>query len=409
MRDLLDEILQTLRHNRLRTALTGLSVSWGVFMLIILLGLSAGMLNNFDENMGADSNAKITVWPGHTSRPYRGNREGRRIQLRPADIATLKEQHKDFVADVSSVIYCNYQEISGGKESVSAGPEGVNAGYLGRQMYTKLLAGRDINARDLSTAAKIMILPATYAATLFPGTDPDEVIGRRVSYAGLSFLIAGVHEGRWDRTVYIPFSTAMMLVENKDALGSLDVELKNVSTIEDGEAAEEGVTRTLAAVHNFDPDDTSALWISNSFTQALRGQKAGSILQLAVWVLGLLTLLTGIVGISNIMFVSVRERTHEIGIRRAIGARPRSILSQILAESVAITVLFGYIGLVLGTAVVQVLAVVLKDSDGMSQPVVSLGIAIQVTVVLAVAGAIAGLFPALRALKVKPVEALRDE
>ncbi|MDE6310968.1 MAG: ABC transporter permease [Muribaculaceae bacterium] len=409
MRDLLDEIMQALRHNRLRTALTGLSVSWGIFMLIVLLGLAGATLRNFEENVSSDSSAKISVWAGQTSRPYKGNREGRRIHLRPADIATLKEQHKEFVSDVSSIIYCNYQELSGGSESVSAGPEGVSAGFIGRQRFTKLMAGRDINAHDIAASAKIMIIPESYAKTLFPDIDPAHAIGRRVSYAGLSFLIVGIHDGRWDRSVYIPFTTAMMLVENKDALGSMEVALKNVSTMEDGEAAEEGITRTLASVHDFDPDDSSALWISNSFTQAMQGRKAGSILQLAVWILGLLTLLTGIVGISNIMFVSVRERTHEIGIRRAIGARPRSILTQILAESVAITVLFGYIGIVLGTAFVQLLAFFLKESDGMSEPAVSLGMAFQVTAVLVVAGALAGLFPALRALKVKPVEALRDE
>ncbi len=199
-----------------------------------------------------------------------------------------------------------------------------------------------------------------------------------------------------------------MASDRKD-LGELSVNLMNVTTEEDGKEAEKLVKNTLAKSHNFNPDDESAIWISNYFTNALTAKKGMAILDVGVWVLGILTLLTGIVGISNIMFVSVRERTHEIGIRRAIGAKPRKILIQILSEAVAITLIFGYIGIVLGTVVTQVIATVVGDDGPLENPTVSLSIAVEVTVVLVLAGALAGLFPALKALKVKPVEALRDE
>ena len=185
--------------------------------------------------------------------------------------------------------------------------------------------------------------------------------------------------------------------------------LKNVMDEADGNHAETEIRRTLASSHDFAPDDESAVWLWNQFSQGMRGLAAMSILNISIWLLGLLTLLSGVVGISNIMFVSVKERTHEIGIRRAIGAKPRSILSQVIAESVAITTLFGYIGIVLGTLATGVLNAIFGDTDFISNPTVSLSVAFQVTLVLIAAGALAGLFPALKALKVKPVEALRDE
>ncbi len=200
-----------------------------------------------------------------------------------------------------------------------------------------------------------------------------------------------------------------MMASDKEDLRQLSVDLKDVHTEEDGNSAEEGVRKTLAENHNFDEKDENAVYISNYFTNTLRSKNGLAILDTCVWVLGILTLLTGIVGISNIMFVTVRERTHEIGIRRAIGARPRQILSQVIVESVAITVLFGYIGIVLGTAVSQIIAKLIGDDGPLLNPTVSLSIAMEVTLVLVVAGALAGLFPAMKALKIKPVEALRDE
>ncbi|MDE6278202.1 MAG: ABC transporter permease [Muribaculaceae bacterium] len=409
MRDLFSEIMEALRHNKLRTALTGLSVSWGIFMLIVLLGLARGMTNNFEENMSNSSQARIEVWSGRTSKPYKGNREGRYIEFRSSDMQALKDEHEDFVENVSSIIYGNSLTMSIGSESVQAGLTGVYPDNLRNRGISQLLAGRNITDRDLKTRAKVLLLPKEYATLFFPGMPPDAIIGRRANCGGLSFTIVGVYDGRFDRSIYIPFTTAQMMAEKKDEVGALTVNLRNVSTEEDGMRAEDGVRNTLAQLHTFDPKDESALWISNRFVSSLKGAMATGILNMSVWILGVLTLLTGVVGISNIMFVSVRERTHEIGIRRAIGAKPRSILTQVIAESVAITVLFGYIGIVLGTAVTQGLSLFLTPEQGFRNPTVSLSIALQVTAVLVIAGALAGMFPAMRALKVKPVEALRDE
>lgn len=200
-----------------------------------------------------------------------------------------------------------------------------------------------------------------------------------------------------------------MLAADKEDLGTLSVSLKDVKTEEDGNSAETGIRNTLSSVHNFDPDDENAVYISNYFTNSLKAGQAMVILDTSVWVLGILTLLTGIVGISNIMFVTVRERTHEIGIRRAIGAKPRKILIQVIAEAVGITLLFGYLGIVFGMVVTQIISYLIGPDGPLTNPTVSIAIALEVMAVLVVSGAVAGLFPALKALKVKPVEALRDE
>lgn len=408
MRDLISEILQTLSHNKLRTSLTGLSVSWGIFMLIVLLSMARGVTNSFEENVASGSHANMRVWGGMTSKPYHGNREGRRINLKEREMGVLEDEHPQYIKEVSSVIYGNNDTISTGTKSVSTSYTGVYPSYIKTIAALDIVDGRNINDNDMKRISKVMLLPIEYAKQLFP-PEGKGAVGQRVTCARLSFQIIGVYEGRWSRDVYIPFTTAQMMAKDKDRLGSMTVSLQNVKTEEDGDKAEEGIRNTLAQSYDFDPKDESAVWINNRFNQSLQEGTAMSMLNIGVWILGILTLLTGVVGISNIMFVSVRERTHEIGIRRAIGAKPRSILSQILAESVAITLLFGYIGIVFGSLVSQLLAMAFADVPFLKNPTVSLSIAFEVTAVLVIAGAFAGLFPALKALKVKPVEALRDE
>lgn len=220
----------------------------------------------------------------------------------------------------------------------------------------------------------------------------------------------GVYTREWNEDeTFVPFSTAMMMSGNNGEVHSFRVLIGNVENEADGEKAEEEIRRILAREHKFAPDDKGAVGMWNQFTNELTTRSALGILDIAIWVIGIFTMLSGIVGVSNIMFVSVRERTHEIGIRRAIGAKPRNILTQIVLESVSITTIFGYIGIVTGMLVMQLVAAVVGESDGFKDPTVDLSIAIKVTVVLIIAGALAGLFPALKATKVKPVEALRDE
>ncbi len=408
MIDLIHEIMQTLRNNKLRTFLTGVAVTWGVFMLITLLALARGMTDDFEEDMMSSNMTRLRVFGGSTSIPYEGNREGRRIRLDEKDLQTVPSGVKEYVAEVTTNIRSG--------SSISTKDAKVNQSYSGvfpstakeQQIDDKITEGRFLNQPDMDGYRKVVVIPVYYAEQLFPPKG-EGAVGKNVIINGLAFKVVGVYESRWNRDIYIPFTTAQLMASDRKDLGELSVNLKNVETVEDGEEAERQVKNVIAKNHRFSPDDESALWISNYFTNALTARKGIGILDVSVWVLGILTLLTGIVGISNIMFVSVKERTHEIGIRRAIGAKPRKILIQILAEAVSITLIFGYLGIVCGTAITQLIDHVFNDSGMLGNPTVSLTIALEVTVVLVLAGALAGLFPALKALKVKPVEALRDE
>lgn len=408
MFDLFNEILQTLRHNKTRTALTGLSVAWGIFMLIVLLAMGNGVTNSFRDNALAPGSQKIQIWAGRTSKPYHGYREGRFIRLKNSDIDRLEKENSKFIEEVGTVIYGNYTNFTAGTNSIKGSYSGVFPSEITNSTNITKVHGRGITEKDMHERAKVVVLRKNAADQLFP-PDGLQAIGKRINIGGLSFKVVGVYESPWGNNIYIPYTTAQMLKGNEDNPGSFQVMVKNLNSIEEGEQAETDVKHTLAAAHDFNPDDPSALWVWNLFTGGLKGLQAMNILTTSIWILGLLTLLSGVVGISNIMFVSVKERTHEIGIRRAIGAKPRSILIQVIAESIAITTLFGYIGIVLGTAVTQILNEVFSDVDFLKNPTVSLTLAFEVTVVLIIAGALAGLFPALKSLKVKPVEALRDE
>ncbi len=406
MFDFIHEIRQTLRSNRLRTVLTGISVAWGVFMLIILLGVARGVTNSFHENMSAESSSRIHIWRGRTSKPYHGYRDMRLIQLRGADMNEIMADSPETVSSVIAYASVDTADIAGPCDFITSGFEAVYPAAI-QNDNVSIEYGRPINGRDMAECRRVMLLSERNARLLF-GSE-DAAIGGTVRCMGLAWTVVGIFGHNWRSQSYVPYSTYKAISGNDDKVYQLQAMLQNVTTEADGEAAENAIRGTLARVHDFDPTDRSAVWTWNTFTTYLANSKVSDYLNMAVWIIGLLTLLTGIVGVSNIMFVSVRERTHEIGIRRAIGAKPRSILTQILTESVAITALSGYIGVFFGMVILQVVDAVQGDSEGFSNPTVDIRIAVQVTVALIVSGALAGLFPALKAIKVKPVEALRDE
>lgn len=404
--DLLREIWQTMGNNKLRTALTGVAVAWGIFMLIVLMGMSRGVVNSFNENRRNQGANMLKVWGGVTTEPYHGYKEGREIKLKEEDIERIGRDNPEQARSVTA-------EIRGQSLTISTPRDYMVSSYTGvypeeaRLRAMKMSAGRFINDVDLKERRKVMVLSKQSAITLF-GSEA-KAIGQTVKAGDLSFLIVGVFDSEWDRTVYVPFTTARVLKGGGDEVDNVTLELQNVSTAADGDYAEHQARESLSGAHEFKADDESAVWVWNKFTQQLKMKQGMNILDTAVWVIGLFTLLSGIIGVSNIMFVSVKERTHEIGIRRAIGAKPRSILTQIVMESVAITTLFGYIGIVLGTIVTEVVARLTEGMEFLKDPRLDLSVALSVTIVLIIAGMLAGLFPALKALKVKPVEALRDE
>ena len=406
MFDLIREIGQTMRNNKLRTFLTGFAVTWGIFMLIILLGMARGVTNSFAERTSGDRSKRLNVYSGVTSKPYKGFKEGRWITPDVDDMERLKADNPDLVESVASYKYLGSTDIASTTDHISKSPEGVYPAE--QEMYRiPMLHGRFINDVDLRSLRKVMVIGKEDAKSLFG--DPDKAVGQRLNAFGLSWLVTGVYDHEWLSDVYIPFTTAMAIGGTDGKVSNLQVKLKGMKTMEDADRATAEVRRSLARAHDYDENDESALYMHNRFSSYLRESQSFSILNMSIWIIGIFTLLSGIVGVSNIMFVSVRERTHEIGIRRAIGAKPRSVLLQVVLESVAITALFGYIGVFLGMTVMQLVDMAFGSSDFMRNPTIDISIAIEVTIVLVVAGALAGLFPALKATKVKPVEALRDE
>lgn len=412
MLDLINEILATLRFNKLRTALTGLAVSWGIFLLIVLLSVSNGLVNGVTDMFASRDTEVMSITAGWAQKPYKGLKEDRPVTLKDEDTEVLLSKNGNVVAWAIPELSNDSVRISTPKDYLTGGYKGYYPQVLSTEGF-KMEEGRFINDIDIDQGRRVIVLHRENANTLFGEGVP--AIGKFVKVGDLSFTVVGIYNHEWSRTSCIPFTTAKALAGGSSDIRRMQVKAKGLKTLEDAVEAEKGFRRTLGEVRSFDPSDESALWIWDRFRDFVTTSTALSTLTLAVWIIGLLTMLSGIVGVSNIMFVSVRERTHEIGVRRAIGARPLAILRQIILESVAITTLFGYIGIVLGVIVSKVIAhfaVTPPDSGRppiFKDPSVDLSIALQVTVVLIIAGCLAGLFPALKSLKIKPVEALRDE
>lgn len=412
MFDLISEIGQTMRNNKLRTGLTGFAVAWGIFMLIILLGLSRGLISGFEEQSGKRDINTIDVWWGSTSIPYKGYNKGRQVQLKASTVDALNKSGNKYIGKATAYKYIDSAKVTGQKDYVAGGIMGMSPESR-RDQWIDMFAGRYINQADMDNNRKVMVISRKTAKTIF-GSDSTEVVGKYVKSLGLSWQIIGLYTREWgEDDSYVPFTTAIALSGGDANIWSMRILADNVNDEVSATAAEDAIRGELAKIHNFDSDDKSATPMWNRFTNYLQNKKGMMILDYAVWIIGIFTMLSGIVGVSNIMFVSVRERTHEIGIRRAIGAKRRNILTQVILESVSITTIFGYIGVVMGMIVMQVIGHFFGSEAGghspLGNPTVDLSIALKVTVVLIIAGALAGLFPALKATKVKPVEALRDE
>lgn len=408
MFDLANEIMATLRNNKLRTILTGFAVSWGIFLLIVLLSVSRGLVNGMEAMFSQRDTETVSIRGGYAQKAFKGLKENRRVQLKDPDLAVLSSQNANVISEVTAQISNDSAYITSSKDYLTGGFRGVYPSEL-RNSGLDMVAGRFINQNDINSKRRVVVIHEESAKTLFGNNNP---IGQLVKICDLSFTVVGTYDQEWRRDVFVPYSTARSMSGGSDNVNNITVKLKNVTSLEESDAAEQSFRSTLGRQHTFAEDDNGSLWIWNRFSDYMRTSSAMGAIGMTVWVIGLLTMLSGIVGVSNIMFVSVRERTHEIGIRRAIGAKPRSILRQIILESVAITTLFGYVGIVLGMLVSQGISMLVGDGGDrpiMKDPTVDISIAIQVTLVLIVAGAFAGLFPAMKSLKIKPVEALRDE
>lgn len=417
MIDLWQEIYGTIKRNKLRTALTGFAVAWGIFILILLLGAGNGVMNAQNEQMASLAMNSIKVGAGWTSKPYDGLSQGRRIQLNNGDLTITRNMRKH-VENAGAVIYQSGMNISYGNEYINERLMGVHPNYLEIERPT-VVEGRFINQLDIREKRKVAILNERSVKTLFKhGAKP---LGKMLNMGGVMFQVVGVYKDKGNsggQDVFVPFSTLQTVYNKGDKLNNILMSIKDLNTEEENKVFEADYRAAIGAHQRFDKTDDGAIWIWNRFTQMTQMNKGADYMRTAIWIIGLFTLLSGIVGVSNIMLITVKERTREFGIRKALGARPWSILKLVIVESVVITAFFGYIGMVAGVGVTEymnmtagktVMDIGVQQQTMFLNPTVDLGIAIRATMTLIVAGTLAGLFPALKAVKTRPIEALRAD
>lgn len=417
MIDLWQEIYGTIKRNKLRTALTGFAVAWGIFILILLLGAGNGVMNAQNEQMASLAMNSIKVGAGWTSKPYDGLSQGRRIQLNNGDLTITRNMRKH-VENAGAVIYQSGMNISYGNEYINERLMGVHPNYLEIERPT-VVEGRFINQLDIREKRKVTILNERSVKTLFKhGAKP---LGKMLNMGGVMFQVVGVYKDKGNsggQDVFVPFSTLQTVYNKGDKLNNILMSIKDLNTEEENKVFEADYRAAIGAHQRFDKTDDGAIWIWNRFIQMTQMNKGADYMRTAIWIIGLFTLLSGIVGVSNIMLITVKERTREFGIRKALGARPWSILKLVIVESVVITAFFGYIGMVAGVGVTEymnmtagkaVMDIGVQQQTMFLNPTVDLGIAIRATMTLIVAGTLAGLFPALKAVKTRPIEALRAD
>lgn len=420
MRDILTEIWATARRNKLRTTLTGFAVAWGIFMLIFLLGAGNGLINAAQQNSNRYLNTSMVIFGGQTSKAHKGLKEGRKIELNDRDMEITEERFGDNVEEVGAELDHGNTTMSHGKEYTAANISGV---YPNDYIINKrdMIYGRFINKIDIRDRRKSIVISDDMAKELSPTGNVADMLGQIVRMEDLAFHIVGIYQvdkSMMGTDAFIPFTTYRTIYNVGDKTGNIVFSFKGLETEQQNEAFEQRYRANLNGNHGAAPDDEEAVWIWNRFTQAMQMNTGMRMLRTALWIVGIFTLLSGIVGVSNIMLITVKERTHEFGIRKAIGATPWSILRLIIIESIIITTFFGYIGMVLGIAANEYMNATIgnmKVDSGMFtttmfvNPTVGLDVCINATLLMVVAGTIAGLIPARKAARVRPIEALRAE
>jgi len=423
--DNLREILSTMKKNKLRTFLTGFSVAWGIFMLIVLLGAGNGLGNGIVFNFKDMATNTVTCWGRYTLLPYKGMQLNRRIKLNEKDVYTIKREHRE-VGYISPVNY-RTDTITYNGESLAAGIHSVYPDYSSI-LFLPVPAGhgRFINEIDLYQRRKVIVLSPRMVEILFRKS--DQVIGSSIKVGKIIFKVIGVYQDgnkSNDTPAYIPFTTGQLLYSDSYRVDNIRFTLNNITSDYEAEAFEKRFRERMAFHHHFDPNDKNAIgmWSTGSEFRMWKGMSNG--IALFIWIIGIGTLMAGIVGVSNIMLITVRERTKEFGIRKAIGAKPSSILMLIIFESVLVTATFGYIGMTMGIGLTEsinysmemannenVTSVGTRPGDQTSvfrNPTVSLSVSLSATVVLVIAGVLAGYFPARKAVKISAIEAMRTE
>ena len=402
------ELWDVLSRNALRTLLTGLSVAWGVFMLVVLLGAGNGLENGANWEFRDDAQNSVWMGGGKTSIPFAGRSPGRVIQFKNQDFAEVARK-------VPGIEHFTGRYWLWGEFSVSYGSKRSGFNILGVHPdhrfleKTLMVRGRYLDDDDLAEKRKVCVIGSKVREILFGNRDP---VGEYVNIRGLAYKVIGEFEdvgGENElRKIYVPLSTAQLVYSQPEVIHQLIFTVGDAS-VEESKAMTEQVRAIVAQNHGFSVDDKRAVRVSNNLEQFTRITGVFRWIRIFVWVVGVGTLLAGIVGIGNIMLISVAERTKEIGIRKALGATPASIIRMVLGEAVVLTGVSGYAGLVAGVGVVELVAARFPEAPFFRQPSVSLDVAVSATSLIVAAGALAGFFPAYRAARVNPVVALRSD
>lgn len=406
-RDRWREMFLTLRNNKLRTILSGFTVAMGIFIFVLLFGFGNGLKNAFKQFFLDDSTNTIWLYPGQTEKPYRGFKAKRRIVFKNDDLTDI-EQNFPFFIDYTTPRISRGALVKHGKQSNNYTVRAIAPGH---QYVEKTLVykGRYINEADIKDKTKFATIGRLVERDLFGNKSS---LGQQIDIGGVSFKVVGVFmdEGgdNEERLIYIPYTTRQRLEKSNDRLDQIIVSFRSELGHTGALALEKKLSTFMRKKHNIAPNDRGGIYVRNVAADLKQSQQFASVLQMIVTFVGLGTLLAGIIGISNIMVFVVKERTKELGIRKAIGATPKSVVGMILHESIFITTLSGYVGLFIGVGVLALIGDSLEEFF-IINPYISTNTAVGATLILIFFGAVAGYFPARRAAKIKPIIALRDE
>ncbi|MDA3953002.1 MAG: ABC transporter permease [Bacteroidales bacterium] len=400
------EIISTIKKNKLRTFLTGFSVAWGIFMLIILLGSGKGLENGVTKQFERDATNSIWIYRGQTSMPFKGLKPGRRIKFTNDDYDYSKREIKNIENLSSRLSIFQQRNISYKNEYGNYDIVAVHPGTKSLE-NVDVLEGRFINDFDVNANRKAVAISTVVRTALFKDGD---FMGKYIKINNIPFKVIGLFEDSSERDnqrVYIPVSTAQKIYTGSREIHNLAFTTGDAS-MEESLEIENEIRDKFAMRHKFDKNDQRALFINNNVEEYQKFQSLFAGIRMFVWIIGIGTIIAGIVGVSNIMLIVVKERTKEIGIRKAIGATPGSIIGLVLFESILITGFAGYVGLVLGVGVLELISPHIQ-SEFFTNPEADFRIAVSATILLIFSGAVAGFVPARKAASIKPIEALRDE
>ena len=407
-RDTWTEIFDTISKNKLRTFLSGFTVAIGIFIFIILTGFGNGLTNTFQSFFGDDATNILRVFPNRTSKPYKGYKAKRRIELDNSDIADIKLNFPLFLEGITPRIsrgaVVKYKNNSDNYQTRGVGPAHQAA------EKTILMKGRFINEDDIKNRTKYTVIGRRVALDLFGEEDP---MGKFIDVGDTVFKIIGVFQdsgGEYEESyLYIPYTTRQLIEKGNDKVDQIILSYKPSIGYTGAMEFEKKLRLFLKNKKSIDPTDQSGIFIRNVSEDLKRNQQFAGVLQYIVLFVAIGTLIAGIIGISNIMVFVVKERTKELGIRKALGASPRSVISMILQESIFITIISGYFGLFSGMLLLRNIGSALEEDYFIKDPSIDLSTAITSTIILVIFGAVAGYIPAKRAASIKPIVALRDE